>query len=128
MRQMIFADIVVTEQFRYVSPLILMGAIFRVDGHALLLANAGYLSVEQARALHEWLGKALPFDPDTHQEDSRKVDLLRTALRDLLDVVTTDDLIPESVSYMKQAREAMEKTGGQWISCRCSTSKSVLSD
>jgi hypothetical protein len=36
---------------------------------------------------------------------------LRNALRDLLDVVAEDDLIPESVSYMKQAREALSPHG-----------------
>jgi hypothetical protein len=33
---------------------------------------------------------------------------LETALRDLLAVIAADDLIPESVSYMRQAREALE--------------------
>lgn len=42
---------------------------------------------------------------------AQKVDLLRTALRDILNVIAADDLIPESVSYMKLAREALEKTG-----------------
>ena len=32
---------------------------------------------------------------------------LETALRDLLAVISADDLIPESVSYMRQAREAL---------------------
>lgn len=34
-------------------------------------------------------------------------DQLATALRDLLNVIAVDELIPESVSYMKQARQAM---------------------
>jgi hypothetical protein len=32
---------------------------------------------------------------------------LATALRDLLAVISADELIPESVSYMRQAREAL---------------------
>lgn len=39
-----------------------------------------------------------------------KVVMLRTALADLLKVIAVDDLIPESVSYMCQAREALEQT------------------
>jgi hypothetical protein len=34
---------------------------------------------------------------------------LGVALRDLLAVVANDDLIPESVSYMKQARAAIQE-------------------
>jgi hypothetical protein len=34
-------------------------------------------------------------------------DRLLNALRDLVAVVAEDELIPESVSYMKQAREAL---------------------
>jgi hypothetical protein len=34
---------------------------------------------------------------------------LTTALEDLLQVITNDELIPESVSYMKQARAALAK-------------------
>jgi hypothetical protein len=33
---------------------------------------------------------------------------LETALRDLLTVIAADDLIHESVSYMRQARKALE--------------------
>lgn len=33
---------------------------------------------------------------------------VRQALRDLLDVIAADDLIPESVSYMRQARAALK--------------------
>ena len=32
---------------------------------------------------------------------------LETALRDLLAVISADDLIPESVSYMRQARAVL---------------------
>jgi hypothetical protein len=39
-----------------------------------------------------------------------KIILLRTALQDILNCISADDLIPESVSYMKLAREALEKT------------------
>jgi uncharacterized paraquat-inducible protein A len=35
-------------------------------------------------------------------------DKLETALSDLLAVIAADNLIPESVSYMRQAREALE--------------------
>jgi hypothetical protein len=35
---------------------------------------------------------------------------LETALRDLLNVIAADDLIPESVSYMRQARAALTPT------------------
>lgn len=36
---------------------------------------------------------------------------LETALRDLLMVIEVDQLIPESVSYMRQARAALQKSG-----------------
>jgi hypothetical protein len=36
---------------------------------------------------------------------------LRTALQDLLNVISADDLIPENVSYMRQARAAVTKAG-----------------
>jgi hypothetical protein len=36
---------------------------------------------------------------------------LVTALVDLLEVISRDQLIPESVSYMKQAREALKIAG-----------------
>lgn len=36
-----------------------------------------------------------------------------TALRDLLAVIEADDLIPESVSYMRQARAALAKAEGR---------------
>ncbi|MGD9613819.1 MAG: hypothetical protein AB7H90_01330 [Alphaproteobacteria bacterium] len=39
-------------------------------------------------------------------------DELATALRDLLNVIQTDNLIPESISYMRQARAALAKAGG----------------
>lgn len=42
--------------------------------------------------------------------DKEKIRLLRVALADLLMVISSDELIPESVSYMQLAREAMEKT------------------
>jgi hypothetical protein len=35
------------------------------------------------------------------------------ALRDLLAVIAADDLVPESVSYMQQARAAIAKIEGQ---------------
>jgi hypothetical protein len=35
-----------------------------------------------------------------------------TALKDLLQVIATDDLIPESVSYMQQARQAVKDAEG----------------
>jgi len=38
---------------------------------------------------------------------SLKEQRLETALRDLLAVISADDLIPESVSYMRQARAAL---------------------
>lgn len=38
-------------------------------------------------------------------------DLLE-ALRDLLNVIATDDLVPESVSYMQQARAALATAEG----------------
>lgn len=42
--------------------------------------------------------------------DKDKIRILRTALADLLAVIAIDELIPESVSYMQEAREALEKT------------------
>ncbi len=39
-------------------------------------------------------------------------DLLE-ALVDLVKLIETDDLVPESVSYMKQAREALAKATGE---------------
>lgn len=39
---------------------------------------------------------------------AEEADRLATALRDLLKVIEADDLIPESVGYMKQAAAAME--------------------
>jgi hypothetical protein len=38
---------------------------------------------------------------------------LLAALGDLLSVIETDDLLPESVSYMKQARAAIKKAEGR---------------
>lgn len=38
---------------------------------------------------------------------------LYLALRDIMRVISTDDLIPESVSYMKQARAALFKAVGE---------------
>ena len=40
-------------------------------------------------------------------------DDLLAALRDLLDVIAVDALIPESVAYMKQARAAIAKAEGR---------------
>jgi hypothetical protein len=40
---------------------------------------------------------------------------LLQALRDLLNVIAADDLVPESVSYMKQARAAIAKAEGQAV-------------
>ena len=37
---------------------------------------------------------------------------LQEALRDLLDVISADDLVPESVSYMRQARAALAQADG----------------
>lgn len=34
----------------------------------------------------------------------------QSALKDLLDMIATDQLIPESVSYMKRAREAVNES------------------
>lgn len=42
--------------------------------------------------------------------DKDKIRLLREALGDLLMIIANDDLIPESVSYMQLAREALDKT------------------
>ncbi len=45
---------------------------------------------------------------DRHVEwTEREVARLREALRGLLSVIETDQLIPESVSYMRQARQAL---------------------
>jgi len=41
------------------------------------------------------------------EELQKQLQTARTALRDLLDVIAADDLIPETVSYMKQARAAL---------------------
>ena len=41
---------------------------------------------------------------------------LREALKDLLEVIATDDLVPESVSYMRQARAALAAAEG-WCDC-----------
>ena len=38
---------------------------------------------------------------------------LQAALKDLLDVIVGDGLIPESVSYMQQARAAVAKSEGR---------------
>jgi hypothetical protein len=35
------------------------------------------------------------------------------ALRDVLEMIATDDLVPESVSYMQQARAAIAKAEGR---------------
>ena len=40
----------------------------------------------------------------------KRIRMLRTALKQLLYVIEIDELVPPSVSYMKQAREALEKT------------------
>jgi len=40
----------------------------------------------------------------------KHIHTLRLALKQLVYVIEVDDLIPPSVSYMKQAREALEKT------------------
>lgn len=50
-----------------------------------------------------------PFKPPVITEEM-KVRILRDALLDLLMVIRQDDLIPESISYMQSAREALEKT------------------
>jgi hypothetical protein len=42
--------------------------------------------------------------------DIHKVRILREALGDLLMVIRTDELIPESVSYMQAAQDAMDRT------------------
>lgn len=42
-------------------------------------------------------------------------DLLK-ALKDLMDVIEADQLVPESVSYMIQARQAIAKAEGKNIS------------
>lgn len=50
------------------------------------------------------------FEGETHTQtvsyDTKEISY-EDALRDLLGVISTDDLIPESVSYMRQAREAL---------------------
>ncbi len=40
-------------------------------------------------------------------------DELFSALKDLLNVISADDLIPETVSYMRQARAAVSKAAGK---------------
>lgn len=45
------------------------------------------------------------------QEAERKLTAAREALRDLLEVIEVDNLIPESVSYMRQARAALTEAG-----------------
>jgi len=39
---------------------------------------------------------------------AEEADRLANALHDLVHVIEVDDLIPETVSYMRQAREALE--------------------
>ena len=52
----------------------------------------------------------------TERALKRRIQTLESALGDLLRVIEVDELIPESVSYMKRARETMRlamKTTGE---------------
>jgi hypothetical protein len=51
-------------------------------------------------------------DPSDMSLIAAAPDLL-AALRDLLNVIAADDLVPESVSYMQQARAAIAKAEGR---------------
>lgn len=45
------------------------------------------------------------------REERKRCAALRQALQDIMDVIATDALIPESVSYMQQARAALALPG-----------------
>lgn len=51
----------------------------------------------------------------TKQELEARIVQLELALYDLLTVIATDQLIPESVSYMRQARAAIGAKKGQVV-------------
>jgi len=76
--------------------------------------RADYGHTNAAVLLH-WRGAVLSLltaEPERPQAIER-------ALRDLLAVIAADDLIPESVSYMRQAREALSAEPSDERTCPC---------
>lgn len=79
--------------------------VITCDSESLLIASLEECEVEtvaERKANAEFIVRAC----NSHEE-------LVEALRDLLQVIATDELIPESVSYMQQARAALAKAEGR---------------
>lgn len=80
-----------------------------------VLEGALALSIIRRKGMTlEYIAVVTRYVDGTHQRHAKLLAAapeLAVALRDLLDVIAVDNLIPEAVSYMRQARAALAKLG-----------------